>query len=148
MVKSAEDFERLDGLIIPGGESTTIGLLLETGGLKKALVKAVRCGMAVWGTCAGAILLSKFGLIDIEIERNAYGRQIDSFETEIAFLGKTIPAVFIRAPKIRSAGKPVEILSEYGDSKTAVRQGKILATSFHPEMTDDRTVHRYFLKMC
>lgn len=144
-VKKVEDLKGLDGLILPGGESTTIGKLMDFAGLKKELKKRVKRGMAVWGTCAGAILMAQLGLINIEIERNAYGRQQESFETEVLFNGEKIPAIFIRAPKILLAGDDCEILAKYDDDIVAVREGKMMITTFHPELTDDLTIHRYFV---
>ena len=146
-VKTVTDLEGLDGLIIPGGESTTIGMLCEMYGLKEAIIKAVRCGIAVYGTCAGAILLTKWGLLDIEVARNAYGRQTESFDTEIEVpeLGKKfVPAVFIRAPRFIRVGKGVKVLAEYKGEPVLVQQGNILASSFHPEMTGDLRIHKYF----
>lgn len=168
LVKLPEDLEGLSGLIIPGGESTTIGKLLKRFGLGEAIKKRVKEGMAVWGTCAGAILLAKrfagdnvggqkvanLGLMDITIERNAYGRQLESFETQIEFdlesgaTGRLVPAIFIRAPKIAEVGKNVKILAKDNGWITAVREGKFLATTFHPELSDDLSVHRYFMEMC
>lgn len=164
-VKKPEELEGLAGLIIPGGESTTIGKLMKRFGLDKAIIKKSEAtgaggegrGMAIWGTCAGAILLAKkvsggevegLELMDIVVERNAYGRQIDSFETDLSFAFGVIPAVFIRGPKILSVGEDVEILASFQDEIVAARQGKFLATTFHPEMTRDLQVHRYFLAMC
>jgi 5'-phosphate synthase pdxT subunit len=162
LVKKIADFDEVSGLIIPGGESTTIGKLLEKFELDKAIIAKFKKGMAIWGTCAGAILLAKrivedskvngLKLMDVEVSRNAYGRQIDSFETEINFgVGKDskkIPAVFIRAPKISSIGKNVKILAKYKNEIIAAREGKLLATTFHPEMTNNLEVHKYFVKMC
>lgn len=175
-VKKPEDLEGLAGLIIPGGESTTIGKLMKRFGLDKAILQKAAVtrdygalsivpavpganghGMAIWGTCAGAILLAKkvsggevegLELMDIVVERNAYGRQLDSFETDLKFAFGIIPAVFIRGPKILSVGEGVEILASFHDEIVAVRQGKLLATTFHPEMTADLRVHQYFLRMC
>lgn len=163
-VKLPEDLEDLSGLIIPGGESTTIGKLLKRFGLDEAIRKRAKDGMAIWGSCAGAILLAKripgdekvsgLELMDIVIERNAYGRQLDSFETQIEFdlgsgsMGRLVPAIFIRAPKIAEVGKNVEILGKDKGWITAVKEGKFLATTFHPELTDDLSVHKYFLEMC
>lgn len=167
LVKLPEDLEGLSGLIIPGGESTTIGKLLKRFGLHEAIKKRTKEGMAVWGTCAGAILMAKrvdgdkvgekvatLGLMDIAIERNAYGRQLDSFETQIEFdcgggsMGRIVPAIFIRAPKIAEAGKNVDILAKDKGWIIAAREGKFLATTFHPELSDDLCVHRYFMEMC
>lgn len=160
-VRTCADLERADGLIIPGGESTTIGKLLRLEGLDRAIISRVRSGMPVYGTCAGAILLAKkiagfqkapnLGLMDIEIERNAYGRQLDSFETKInvSVLGKSpIPAVFIRAPKIVSTGTGVKILAKYAGEIVMCRKRNMLVSTFHPEMTNDLRVHKYFIDMC
>ncbi|MFA7685187.1 MAG: pyridoxal 5'-phosphate synthase glutaminase subunit PdxT [Candidatus Gracilibacteria bacterium] len=164
-VKTVADLKAVTGLIIPGGESTTIGKLLKRFGLFDEIIKKARAGMAIWGTCAGAILLAKkiigqegkiavdnLGLMDITIARNAYGRQIDSFETEIDFdmgkISKKIPAVFIRAPKIMSVEKNVKILASYEGEIVAALQGKFLATTFHPEMTMDLSIHKFFIEMC
>lgn len=158
LVKTKADMVGLSGLIIPGGESTTIGKLLKKHQLDKEIVKQAHNGMAVWGTCAGAILLAKnvigddkihnLDLIDIDIARNAYGRQVDSFETHIKFNQKMIPAIFIRAPKIMRAGKDIDILAIYEDEVVAVKKNNILITTFHPELTSDKTVHEYFITMC
>ncbi len=145
LVKKPEDLRGLDGLILPGGESTTIGKLMDFAGLKKEIKQSVKSEMAIWGTCAGAILMAQLGLINIEVERNAYGGQQESFETDVDFEGKNIPAVFIRAPKILQVGGDCEVLAKYEDDVVAVREGKMLATTFHPELTDDLTVHRYFV---
>jgi 5'-phosphate synthase pdxT subunit len=154
IVKRAGDFEKLDGLVMPGGESTTIGKQMAKYGIDKA-IKNKR--IAIFGTCAGSILLAKkildseqssLGLMDIKIQRNAYGRQRESFETEIVIpvLGKKpFRAVFIRAPVIREVSRGVEILAEHGGDPVLARQGRYLAASFHPELTDDPRVHEYFI---
>lgn len=160
LVKKVSDLDGVRGLIIPGGESTTIGKLLKRFGLDLEIKKRFKAGkLAVWGTCAGAILIAKeivgretadsLKLMDITVERNAYGRQVDSFETELDFegIGK-IPAVFIRAPKILYVGKRVKVLAKYENEVVAIREGLLLATTFHPEMTDNRRVHEYFKGMC
>lgn len=174
LVKKIEDLNDVKGLIIPGGESTTIGKLLRRFGLRYEIIKRVKKGMAVWGTCAGAILLAKkivgkenadsLSLMDITVERNAYGRQLDSFETEIEFdtsqknccdkkLKNTvrlcrIPAIFIRAPKILDVGKGVEVLAKYKGEIVVAQEKNMLVTNFHPELTDDEEVHKYFVEMC
>lgn len=160
-VKKTENLCGLAGLIIPGGESTTIGKLMKRFGLTAEIIKRAKEGMVIWGTCAGAILLAKkvlggqvdgLKLMDIAVERNAYGRQVDSFETDLKFAfgvsTSSIPAVFIRGPKIVFVGDDVEILASFQDEIVAARQGKFLATTFHPEMTQDLNVHRYFLAIC
>lgn len=158
LVKKSGDFKEIRGLILPGGESTTIGKLLKWFDLKKQIIKYAKKGMPIWGTCAGAILLAKkitgeqkadtLKLMDITIERNAYGRQLDSFETQLEFDGCIVPGVFIRAPKIAAIGKNVKILAKYKDEIVAVREKNLLATNFHPELTKDKSVHGYFVQMC
>ncbi len=154
VVKRAKDIEKLDGLVIPGGESTTIGKLMVKYGIDKA-VKNKR--LAIFGTCAGSILLAKnilnseqssLGLMDIKIERNAYGRQRESFEAEIPIpvLGKKpFRAVFIRAPVIREVSRGVDVLAEHRGDTILARQGRYLAASFHSELTEDLRVHEYFI---
>ncbi len=162
-VRLSQHLEGLDGLIMPGGESTSMAKLANDFDLMPALRKFAQTH-PVWGTCAGAILLSKdkqnqhqrLGLMDIHVVRNAFGRQVDSFMREISVpvlnhLGAdkaTFPAVFIRAPIIDSVGEGVEILAQIEPDKiVAARQGNWLATVFHPELTDDNRFHRYFLEM-
>jgi 5'-phosphate synthase pdxT subunit len=162
-VRKAEQLLDLDGLVIPGGESTTIGKLATDFGLMEPL-REFALKNAVWGTCAGSILLSRdarrhqplLGLMDIQVERNAFGRQVDSFEIDIevpalAALDKQNPpfhAIFIRAPLIESVGEnAVALASLPGGRIVAARQGHWLATSFHPELTGDDRFHRYFLEM-
>jgi len=156
-VKTVEDLEKVDRLIIPGGESTTIGKLAKIYGLDREIVKKGREGMPIFGTCAGMILLAnkiignkqiRFNLIDIVVERNAFGRQVDSFEVELKikdFNGEPFKAVFIRAPYIKEAGKEVKILAEFRGKIVMARQKNILVSSFHPELTEDIRVHKYFL---
>ncbi len=158
-VKLPKELDGLDGLVIPGGESTTISKLLCNFALLEPLRNLAADSFPVWGTCAGLILLAKqisdsdinrIGLMDITVRRNAYGRQIDSFETELKItpLGNhKFHAVFIRAPIIESTGSNVEILSKVDSTPVAVRQKNLLACSFHPELTDDLRFHRYFLEM-
>ena len=164
-VRLARHLDGLDGLIIPGGESTTIGKLATEFGLMEPLRQFAQ-EHAIWGTCAGAIFLSKdarrnqplLGLMDIVVERNAFGRQVDSFEVDLkvpalAALDKgnsNVPfhAVFIRAPLIESVGKGVEVLASLEDGRiVAARQGHLLATSLHPELTGDDRFHRYFMEL-
>ncbi len=159
VVKLPEDLDLIDGLIIPGGESTTMGRIMENVGIKEPLVEKIKNGLPVYGTCAGMILLSKkvvdhdqplLGVLDTEVERNAYGRQVESFEVdiEIEALGeKPFKAVFIRAPRIVKRGENVEVLAEYNGDPVLVREGSILASSFHPELTRDTRIHEYFLRM-
>lgn len=162
-VRLPAHLEGLDGLIIPGGESTTIGKLATDFSLMEPL-RAFARSHAVWGTCAGAIFLSKdarrpqplLGLMDIKVQRNAFGRQVESFEIDLDVpalrqveeTARPFHAVFIRAPIIERVGAEVEILATLPDGRiVAARQGHWLATSFHPELTDDTRFHRFFLKM-
>ncbi len=150
--------EGVSGLVFPGGESTAIWRLLKWSGLVEPIEELHRAGIPCFGTCAGMVLLAKeivnwperfFGFIDIAVERNASGRQVDSFETEVEVVGiGTVPAVFIRAPYIRRAGPGVEILAEHGGHPVMAREGTVLVASFHPELTDDLRVYELFLKMC
>lgn len=159
-VRLPKDLEQVDRLIIPGGESTVIGKLLVTYKLLVPLRHRIKKGMPVWGTCAGAILLAKriadgakdqphLGLMDITARRNAFGRQLDSFETDVSIpkaSKKVIPVLFIRAPIFESPGKNVEILARLPDKKIiAAREGKILITAFHPELAGTTALHSYFL---
>tara|TARA_B100001750_G_C15514350_1_gene605872 strand:+ start:615 stop:1196 length:582 start_codon:yes stop_codon:yes gene_type:complete len=158
-IRLPKDLEEIDSLIIPGGESTTLVYLMDLYHLDKLIAEKVLSGMPVWGTCAGLIVLSKkikeefpvpLNLLDIEVSRNAYGRQVDSFEQEIIFdvIGsKPFNTVFIRAPKIISIGNTVESLGELNkDTPVAVREKNILGTSFHPELTSDFRFHNYFIQ--
>jgi 5'-phosphate synthase pdxT subunit len=154
LVKKTEQLDEIDGLVIPGGESSTFLKLLGEVGFEK-LREFVRLKPTL-GTCAGAILLAKevenpaqtgLGAIDIGIRRNAYGRQIDSSIREGLFRGSPIEMVFIRAPKIERLGPGVEVLATEGNDPVVVRQGKTMAATFHPELTDDATVHRTFLEL-
>lgn len=157
-VRLPEDLEGLDGLIIPGGESTTISKLMAHYKLTDALRERAKKGFPIWGTCAGMIMLADklpgstvepLGLMKIDVRRNAFGRQKESFETEIAIpaLGeKPFHAIFIRAPLIERAHGEAEVLAKLDDGTiVAARQGKLLATAFHPELTDDTRFHQYFL---
>lgn len=157
-VRLPEDLQEIDALIIPGGESTTMVNLLDSFDLRKPLVARIKKGMPVWGTCAGMILLASklvqdrpipLGVMDITVNRNAFGRQIESFETnlEIKGLEKPMHATFIRAPWIVSSGPKVEVLATLEDGTiVAARQGNMLATAFHPELTEDTRLHEYFVK--
>jgi len=159
-VRRPAQLDDIDALVIPGGESTTIGKLAEHYGFIPKLRARVAEGMAVWGTCAGAIFIARevpghphplAELMDIKVRRNAFGRQLDSFEADLSVpvLGaEPFHAVFIRAPLIESVGPNVEVLSMLDDSTiVAVRQANLLATSFHPELTLDGRFHRYFLTL-
>ena len=158
-VKQAADFADLAGLIIPGGESTCLARLLTIFELKDVILHHHHRGMKIWGTCAGAILLadkvvgdqSCLGLIDIEIERNSFGSQLDSFKTEAripAVSNEIIPLIFIRAPKILRAGPDVNILLQMDDYIAAAENDRILVSVFHPELTGCLAFHRYFAMKC
>jgi pyridoxal 5'-phosphate synthase pdxT subunit len=162
-VRRPEELERVDALVIPGGESTTISKLAVEFGLFEPLAKRIAGGMPVYGSCAGMIMLAStvldgrpdqrsFGAVDMVVRRNAFGRQVDSFEAPLDFAGTPFHAVFIRAPWVESVGSGVEVLGRITDGPAAgrivaVRQGTVLATAFHPELTGDLRVHRYFVEM-
>ena len=160
-VRRPEHLEGLDGLIMPGGESTTMSKLLELGGMLEPLRTLVADGLPVFGTCAGLILLADRVLdtrsdahslhaMDITVRRNAFGRQVDSFETKLPFgdIDTPVEAVFIRAPKVEEVGDGVEVVSTLPDGTiVGVRQGNVLGCSFHPELSEDDRVHEYFLRM-
>lgn len=158
-VKYLDELNEIDGLIIPGGESTAIGRLLRDFNLLQPLKERILNGMPVWGTCAGMILLAKslendptvhLGVMDITVERNAYGRQLGSFTTEVEIekiSSNKIPLVFIRAPYVTQVKSDVDILLEVNDHIVACQQKQMLATSFHPELTKDTSFHRYFINM-
>ncbi len=156
-VRSAKEIAEVDGLVIPGGESTTIGRLLREYNLGSVVLGRAAQGLPIWGTCAGMILLAKdiadsdqyrLGLMDIRVKRNAYGRQVDSFEGELDIVGLG-PArgVFIRAPYVEAVWNEAKILCTYQDRIVMVEQGPYLATAFHPELTDSLDIHQYFLQM-
>jgi pyridoxal 5'-phosphate synthase pdxT subunit len=157
-VRLPQHLEKLNGLIIPGGESTTIGKLAERFGLLDPLRLRAK-SMAMWGTCAGLVFMARdvgmsqplLGVMDMVVQRNAFGRQVDSFEEDLEIRGidgGPFHAVFIRAPVIGEVGPKVEVLCRLGDGRTvAVREGHLIATSFHPELTRDDRLHRYFLRM-
>lgn len=166
-VRLPEQLKDLDGLVIPGGESTTIGKIAQQYGLIEPIREMVRAGKPVWGTCAGMIVLAKdvgmdkhdqlrqplVGVMDVHVKRNAFGRQVDSFETELDVPairnGEPSPfhAIFIRAPLLDSVGPNVEVLAKLEDGTVvAARQDNLLATSFHPELTDDPRFHKYFIE--
>ena len=160
-VRTPRDLHGLDGLIVPGGESTTIGKLLVAYGLDHPIKQAAEEGLPVWGTCAGMILLARtilggepdgrIGLMDLAVQRNAFGRQIDSFEVELDFKGLDRPlhAVFIRAPTVKQLGPAAEPLATLDDGRVvAARQGNLLATAFHPELTPDTRLHGLFIEAC
>ena len=158
-VRNTEQLASVDGLILPGGESTTISKLIDIFSLRDDLLAYIAKGNPVYGTCAGMIMLATEVLdaaagqkslkaMDISVRRNAFGSQLDSFETSIEFDGAPVNVAFIRAPIVERVGENVQILSRLPDGVVvAVRQGNLLATSFHPELTGDRGVHEYFLGM-
>lgn len=157
-VKRMEELAELDGIVIPGGESTTIGKLIRKYGFLEALQEFSKQGKPLFGTCAGLIILANqiegqddahLQLMDMVVARNAFGRQRESFETDLPIKGidEPIRAVFIRAPLIKEVGSSVEVLSVYNDEIVAARQGHLLACSFHPELTDDYRLHAYFVDM-
>ena len=160
IVKRSDELASVNGLIIPGGESTTIGKLLDRFGLLEPLVERARDGLPLYGTCAGTILMARevvgkeqaphrIPVLDIAVRRNAYGRQVDSFESDLSVIDMDTPfrAVFIRAPVIEEAGDGVEVLATVDDRPVLVRQGRFLASTFHPEMTGDNRVHSLFVQM-
>ncbi len=164
-VRTPEEVAACDGLIIPGGESTTIGRLMQRYGLDVAVRDAHEAGKPIFGTCAGMILLAKridggekcggqptLGLMDISVVRNAWGRQTESFETDLSVPddvagGEPVRGVFIRAPYIADAGSQVEILAHFAGKPVLAREDNLLAAAFHPELTDDTRLHRYFVRM-
>jgi 5'-phosphate synthase pdxT subunit len=158
-VKRANELEGLQGLIVPGGESTAIGKLMVKYGFVEGIKELVSKEFPIYGTCAGLILLAKrltegdqplLGLMDIEVKRNAFGRQVDSFEAslDIPSLGaKPFPGVFIRAPWIEEVGPTVKVMSRYRDKAIMAQEGALLVTAFHPELTSDPRIHRYFVEM-
>lgn len=163
-VKTPDQISKLDGIILPGGESTTIGQLSLVNGSLKKIKEKIEAGMPAMGICAGLILLAKevkdhvigkteqplLDLLDVRVERNSFGRQHDSFEADISMESIKIPkfkGVFIRAPSILEVGKNVEIISKLNEKTIAVKQKNILATVFHPELTHDVSMHKYFINM-
>jgi 5'-phosphate synthase pdxT subunit len=159
-VRRAQEIESIDALVLPGGESTTIAQLAEVFGIFDLIKNKINSGMPVYGSCAGMILLADqildakvgqktFGGLDITVRRNAFGRQVDSFESDIAFsdgADQAIRAVFIRAPWVEKIGATVEVLASVDSHPVAVRSKTALATSFHPELTGDNRIHRYFIE--
>jgi pyridoxal 5'-phosphate synthase pdxT subunit len=159
-VRTPGELAGLAGLIVPGGESTTIGMLCREYGLEDAVKSRVETGsLAVWGTCAGAIWLAKevtrypnqprLGLLDITVERNAYGRQVDSFEHDLTITGLKDPfrAFFIRAPLITEAGPSVQVLAKHQNQIVLVQKDRLMASTFHPELTHDSRLHQYFIEL-
>jgi 5'-phosphate synthase pdxT subunit len=160
LVRTREDLEGLDGIVLPGGESTTMTMLMERVGLLKPLRRAIEGGLATLATCAGMIVLSRevtdgmaeqrgMGLLDIAVRRNGYGRQVDSFEAPLqvkGMNGRTFPGVFIRAPLVERTGD-VEVIATHDGHPVAVRHGRITALGFHPELSGDLRLHREFVRM-
>ncbi|MYS10263.1 pyridoxal 5'-phosphate synthase glutaminase subunit PdxT [Streptomyces sp. adm13(2018)] len=160
-VRRPEELAEIDGLVIPGGESTTISKLAELFGMAEPLRERIAAGLPVYGTCAGLIMLAEkildprsgqdtFGGIDMIVRRNAFGRQNESFEAGVTVAGiedGPVEGVFIRAPWVESVGAEVEVLAEHEGHIVAVRQGRVLATSFHPELTGDHRIHALFVDM-
>jgi 5'-phosphate synthase pdxT subunit len=160
LVRSREDLDGLDGIVLPGGESTTMTMLMERMGLLEPLRRAIAGGLATLATCAGTIVLARevcdgmaeqhgLGLVDIGVRRNGYGRQVESFEAPLQVTGlgdKSFPGVFIRAPLVESTGT-AEVIATHAGRPVAVRQGRILALCFHPELTSDLRLHREFVRM-
>ena len=157
-VKRKEELQDLDGLILPGGESTAMRRLIDKYDFMDALKEFAHSGKPMFGTCAGLILLAKqlvgynephIGVMDIQVERNSFGRQVDSFEADLTIkdVAETFPAVFIRAPHIVEAGEDVEILCKHNDRIVAARDRQFLGCSFHPELTDDHRITAYFVEM-
>lgn len=159
-VKNPSDLKDIKGLILPGGESTANGEILKFNNLFDPIKNIIKQGIPTWGTCSGMVLLAKhiendsrihFGLMDIIVKRNAYGSQLESFYVEERILGvgdKPIPLVFIRAPYIIGVGKDVEVLLEVENHIVAVKENNMIATSFHPELTDDVSFHKFFIELC
>lgn len=154
-VRRESELDQVEALILPGGESTTIALLAATYKLLEPIRQKIKSGFPVYGSCAGMILLADsvldgiedqetFGGINMTVRRNAFGRQVESFEEVIDFVGRSVNGVFIRAPWVEEVGDGVEILAQIDGHPVAVRQGNLLATSFHPELTGDLSVHQYF----
>ena len=159
-VRTPKDLESVDALIIPGGESSTMSQLLESSLLWEPIRDRIAAGMPVWGTCAGLILLASeildgrsdqlsFGALDVSVRRNAFGRQVDSFESDIDVAGDStgFHGVFIRAPRIERVGSAVEVIGVYRGEPVLVRQGVVLGASFHPELTADLRLHQMFVDM-
>ncbi len=160
LVRRPSELDAVDALVIPGGESTTISKLARIFNIFEPIQERIKDGMPVYGSCAGMILLAhhiedaivgqeSFGGLDVTVRRNAFGRQVDSFETDLTFQGITNPpirAVFIRAPWVEKVGEGVEILAEFEGHPVAVRSDHLFATSFHPELTGDNRIHKFFIE--
>jgi 5'-phosphate synthase pdxT subunit len=158
-VRTPDDVIDIDALVIPGGESTTISLMLDATELREPIAQKLAAGLPALGTCAGMILLAtnvldgrddqrSFGVLDIDVRRNAFGRQVDSFEADLAvsgLVGGPVHAVFIRAPQVERTGADVEVLAAVDGKVVLVRQGRVMASAFHPELSDDTRLHELFL---
>jgi 5'-phosphate synthase pdxT subunit len=158
-LRTVDDLADVDALVIPGGESTTISLMLDLNGLREPIAERLAAGMPALGTCAGMILLAKdiidgrtdqrsFGVLDIDVRRNAFGRQLDSFEADLAvegIEGQAVHAVFIRAPHVERTGPGVEVLAAVDGKPVLVREGVVMASAFHPELSHDTRLHALFL---
>lgn len=158
-VRVASDMDDLDAVVLPGGESTTMSKLLDSAGLRGRLAESLSGGLPAFGTCAGMILLAteveggrddqrSFGAIDLKVRRNAYGAQLESFESDIVVKGldQPFPSVFIRAPKVERVGEKVEVLSELEGEPVLCRQGSVMVAAFHPELSADRRIHEMFIE--
>ncbi len=156
-VRTAQDLDKVTALVMPGGESSTMSHLLVSSGLFDVLGARIAHGMAVFGTCAGMILLARdiadgrddqrsFAALDISVRRNAYGRQVDSFEADLSTPFGDVHGVFIRAPRIEQIGESVEVLGSHQGDPVLVRQGRVLAASFHPELNEDNRLHQFFVE--
>jgi len=157
-VRLANQLDNLDALVIPGGESSTMAKLMQNYGLDTAIKDFYKSGAAIWGTCAGAIAVAskivdqpeqpRLALMDISVERNSYGRQIASFEVDVEIEGfrKPFHAIFIRAPRILAVGENVKTIASYNNDPIMVVENKVMATVFHPELTNDRRIHKYFIE--
>ena len=156
-VRTPADLDGVRALIVPGGESSTMSMLLQSSGLFDELTARVREGLPIFGTCAGMILLAgevldgrpdqrSLGAIDIAVRRNAYGRQVDSFEADLTVRGGSFRAVFIRAPRVESAGPDVEVLAVHDGHPVLLKQGNVIVASFHPELSGDGSIHRIFVE--
>lgn len=158
-LRSPEDLEGVERVVLPGGESTTVGLLMRRFGLDVALIEAAKRGIPVWGTCMGMILMAReivgyphqycLDLLDVAVRRNAFGAQVHSFEApvKVSFLQEPLLGVFIRAPVVESVGPGVEAICEFEGKIVGVKQRKMIGTSFHPELTEDVRFHRWFLAL-
>jgi 5'-phosphate synthase pdxT subunit len=157
-VRLPQDLENLQGLVIPGGESTTMTKLIKIYGFDTAIAEFYQQGRAIWGTCAGAIVIARdvvgypdqprLNLLDISVERNAYGRQVDSFEADVDIENIGIfHTIFIRAPRITRAGPQIKVLAQYKENPIMVLKDKVMATVFHPELSNDTRIHQYFLDL-